>query len=229
MFEFLEWDSHFFGKHIGRFFISNKKDLNQLLSSFRQSDYDLIYLIDPGESSEIELELKSKGVSVIDRKTSFIKDVDAITRTQKDVIKASTISSDLISVAIQSGIHSRFNLDPKLNPKFKDLYTEWISKSVEKKFDDQVFLTEDGSNIQSLISVKYNNATAKIGLFAVDHNYRGQGLGIKLLKHIEHWSAQQKAKTIEVITQKDNKAACAIYVKYGFKIKETQNIYHLWK
>lgn len=229
MFEFLEWDSQFFGKRIGRFFISNKEDLDQLLTSFHHSDYDLIYLIDPNESLDIEQGLKSKGIYVIDRKISFIKEIDTNMCMQKEVTEASTISSDLISIALQSGVYSRFNLDPKLNPKFKDLYTEWISKSVEKKFDDQVFITEDESHIQSLISVKCDNAVAKVGLFAVDHNYRGQGLGMKLLKHIEYWSAQQKAKTIEVFTQKENEAACAIYVKYGFKIKETQNIYHLWK
>lgn len=229
MIEFLKWDSHFFRKRIGRYYVSSKEMAEQLLQSIHKSDYDLIYLIDTDASIELEKKLILNGLTVIDRKIIFTKEVDPNIIKQDIVTEAKEIHPDLVSIAIQSGEFSRFKLDPKLNSRFKDLYKLWISKSIEKKFDDQVFIIKNENSIQSLITVKSEDNLAKIGLFAVDYNSRGQGLGSKLLKQVENWSSLQKVKTLEVATQKENLVACSFYSKYGFKIKEIHNIYHLWK
>ena len=50
--------------------------------------------------------------------------------------------------------------------------------------------------------------------------YRGKGLGSKLIKEALNWLWKNGAKEIELKTQGGNEVAVSFYKKHGFKIKE---------
>ena len=49
--------------------------------------------------------------------------------------------------------------------------------------------------------------------------YRGKGIGVKLMKKTQQWAKKQKCKEIRLGTAVTNKEALALYHKCGYKIK----------
>mgnify|MGYP002355965114 CR=1 FL=1 len=63
---------------------------------------------------------------------------------------------------------------------------------------------------------------------SVDQTVRGQSIGSKLINATFFHYSKIGIFDIEVVTQKDNQLACNFYEKNNFKIKNIENIYHLW-
>ena len=57
-------------------------------------------------------------------------------------------SEQLINLSIQSGLYSRYKIDPDFkNNEFENLYLAWIENSVNKKIADHTFVKkEDGED-----------------------------------------------------------------------------------
>ena len=177
--------------------------------------------------------LKSASGLLVDKKVTFFKEIsetDNITGSQ--FIKSYNrdyVSDKLKSIALQSGIYSRFNVDPNFkNREFEKLYTEWISKSVQKEIANEVLVYYENGDEKGLITLGLKDNYGSIGLLAVDEKERGKSIGKKLVQSALIYFKNKKTNIVEVVTQIENKGACGFYESLGFEVKSLVNIYHLW-
>jgi dTDP-4-amino-4,6-dideoxy-D-galactose acyltransferase len=226
----LEWDSEFLGARVGAIDYKNQEfDFGSLAASF-----DLIYFFadEPFEFSKEFIEYFS--VSLTDEKITYYKKLSHSAAPDKSIRmleKEFIASEQVISIAIQSGAFSRFNVDQLFpDEKFKELYRLWCVNSINRKIAEQVFVYEFEKNIAGLITVGSKNGIPDIGLLAVNDGYRGRGIGHKLVAAVEHWSInEKKINELQVVTQAANLPACMFYEKKGFHLQQKQYVYHCWK
>jgi len=74
----------------------------------------------------------------------------------------------------------------------------------------------------------FKEGFGSIGLVAVDEKERGNSIGKELMKAALWTFKENGVHTVEVVTQKANRIACAFYKSLGFKVGKVENIYHLW-
>jgi dTDP-4-amino-4,6-dideoxy-D-galactose acyltransferase len=230
--ELLEWDSDFFGIKTGRFFLSKETgwDENEL------KNWDLVYIfVEPADMSN-NLLLQQKGVPLVDEKITYIMNVSKVKETKDNASHiysyfSSTNDEKVISIGIQSGIYSRFNIDPNFSKaKFKELYAMWMKKSINREIANEVVVyTTEENEIAGVITLGEKNNNADIGIIAVDNNFRGQNIGKALIQEAVNYSIRKNYSSLQVVTQKNNQAACKFYERCGFTEKHVINIYHYWK
>ena len=83
--------------------------------------------------------------------------------------------------------------------------------------------------VASCILTFYNNGKANVMLvdnFLVEEDYRRLGLGTKMLKKAIGAARKRKVDSIELVVNKNNKAAKKLYEKVGFK-KTKKDYYRL--
>ena len=221
-FEHLEWDSNFFELKIGRMQNDESLDLNSALNQRKKEKYKLIYLF-----SEAKVETV---FPLVDEKVNYEYLISELEKeTDLEFYPDQTVSPQLLKLAMDSGIYSRFKLDNKFpSHKFTKLYTLWIENSVNKTFADDIIIIKKDQIIAGMVTVKTEGGTGRIGLIAVDGNFRGQDIGTQLLNKCKTYFKQKNCSSIEVPTQLQNKGACNFYEKNGFKIKSISHIYHCW-
>lgn len=230
--ELLEWDSDFFGIKTGRLFLSKETgwDENEL------NDWDLVYIfVEPADRNN-NLLLQQKGIPLVDEKITYMMDVSTLKETKDSASHihsyfSSANDEKVINIGIQSGIYSRFNIDPNFSKvKFKELYTIWMKKSISREIANKVVVyIIDENEIAGVITLGEKNNNADIGIIAVDNNFRGQNIGKALIQEAVNYSIRENYSSLQVITQKNNHAACKFYERCGFTEKDVINIYHYWK
>jgi len=230
--ELLKWDSDFLGIKTGRIFLNDENEWDES----ELKNWDLVYIfVDPSDTST-NLILQQKKVQLVDEKVTYLMDV-SILKEIKDNLSyvhsyfSSNKDSEVISIGIQSGIYSRFYIDPKFSKaKFKELYTIWMKKSIDRQIADEVIVYRTNKNeIAGVITLGEKNSNADIGIIAVDANFRGQNIGKTLIQEAINYSIRKKYLSLQVVTQKNNAAACKFYERCGFTEKDVINIYHYWK
>ena len=216
MIEFLEWDSIFFKKKIG------KLDLDKSSISFPSEihfkEYDLVYVF---SDNKLEKNLNLVDIKINYRKTTSTKD------TFTNVLKFNSLvhSYDkLLDLVFESGQDSRFLKDEFFSINdYRRLYKKWIDKSLTESQAEVLIYTEDNV-LMGFISFKRNRTHYTIELIAVDSKARGKGIGKKLLNMTENIIGANKQLT--VATQETNKSACLFYQNYGFNVLNRKYIYH---
>jgi dTDP-4-amino-4,6-dideoxy-D-galactose acyltransferase len=171
-------------------------------------------------------------MSLVDIKTTFVKNINDSILPQpliKEYIKTE-LTDDLIELAIQSGVYSRFKKDVNITEsKFEELYKLWIEKLVSKNNNEIILINETNDKINGFLSLGKKNNRADLIMGAVDKNSRGLGIGKQLFLEAERIAHQKGYKEIQIVTQGLNKPACELYKKLGYKIEKEEYIYHLWK
>lgn len=234
-FRVLDWDSQFFGYKIAAIQAKNLRleDLKEIITKLRDQDVKLTYCFaDPADEIS-NFSFESVSGLLVDKKITFFKEIsesDNISGSQS--IKSYNLdyaSDKLKSIALQSGIYSRFNVDPNFkNGEFEKLYMEWISKSVQKEIANEVLVYYENGDEKGLITLVLEGSIGSIGLLAVDEKERGKSIGKKLVQAALMYFKEKKADIVEVVTQIENKGACGFYKSLGFDEKSRVNIYHLW-
>jgi len=225
-FEILQWDSDFFNFKVAK--INNGVLLNDaFFEKLHHENVQLAYYSSKNKLTETSNEYYTFGL--VDEKVTFLKEIE-----QSPLIRNTESYSEkypdkqLINLAIESGIYSRFNVDPKIGKKkFEELYTQWIIKSVSKEIADDVLVYKTGGKIAGFVTIGQKNGRADIGIIAVDKDYRGKGIGKTLMKTAENFYFN-KLKLIQVVTQGDNLPAIKLYEGCGYKIEKVEFLYHLW-
>ena len=227
MVQHLEWDSEFFNLKIGKCFDISEMIVNQMYLD----NFDLLYVFVDEPSAEQLMLLQENNANLVDSKVVFHKFLDSKRdHVMLSEFKSTDSLSQIVELAIQSGHKSRFKLDENFEEeKFEEMYKIWINKSVNDKSATKVFVYRDHKKLGGFVTVDISNSVGTIGLIAVDESLRGRGIGAKLVKQVESFLLQSNISELEVTTQLDNNGACEFYKQLGFKIKETTNIYHLWK
>ena len=230
--QFLDWDSDFFQKKIGRIDYNRDTDISSLLKCAKNDNYDLIYTFCTEDIFFDRQILNKFQGSLADRKVIYEKGmITFIEPTNPYVLeyKDSKLDTTLEQLAYESGRFSRFRLDTYFRSEdFFRMYKVWITKSVEKQIADKVFVVTDNDLIKGMVTLRIEPDKGKIGLIAVSEESQGRGYGKMLINACCNELLQQGITTIEVPTQMENKNACLFYERCGFEKKQITNIYHFW-
>ncbi len=230
MIEYLDWDSSFFGLKIGKFHVEALaiSDLYRLLEQKQTQKFDLVYVfIDKPSNESIQL-LERVGGTLVDEKVIYEKPVPRGVHQHLDLIDYQGVcTAELNDLALASGHSSRFKIDKRLNHKFEEFYSIWIQKSIDRIMADKIFVYQPSDKIEGFVTIKIKNDIGQIGLIAVDEQQRGKGIGRALINECDALLMVNQVPVHQVVTQKQNLGACALYEKCGFKIKEIQTIFHL--
>lgn len=234
----LDWDSQFFGFQVAEITPTalNSDDLERILQEAREQNISLVYW----RISSLDLPSIAAAEShhgfLADRKTTFKKMLDRPPAHATDPggklekYEDINVTEQMEDLAIQSGCHSRFNVDPMIpRGKFEELYRHWIRNSVSGSFADAVFvIRESDDQIVGIITCSCNNNKVKIGILAVDHRYRRKGYGQLLINAADRYARDKGCSFSEVATQKENFAAAHLYEKCGYSVVSQENFYHFW-
>ena len=234
-FTYLDWDSKFFGKRIGRIDMEskNESDIRNIASS--HPDIALFYIFDSTERqlslSESIPECKLADIKVVYQLSLKDAPVRSLDHSQVTLGEYSLLytSVELENLTYQSGEFSRFKTDLSFPPTdFFRLYKEWIDGSVSRRLADKIYIATSNKQIVGMVTVKFNQQEAHIGLIAVRKDFRGMNVGTQLLEYVKKESQQRNILYIFVPTQKQNESACKFYERNGFSIHTVTHIYHYW-
>lgn len=223
---FLPWDSVFFDKKVYRLDVLTKPELSNLKNVIQASDADLCYIFSKGEYPVFH----ELGAKLVDTKRIYamfltdtlLGDCDAITTYNHEE------TTDLQKLALLSGTYSRFKTDPALSHKFSDMYSLWLTRSLNREIADEVFIYKSNERITGFVTVKRNNDNVGvIGLIAVSEQEQGKSIGKKLVNCAKAWCIKNNIQKLTVATQKENEEACKFYKRCGFELAEEDFIYHL--
>ncbi|MBX3257354.1 MAG: GNAT family N-acetyltransferase [Chitinophagaceae bacterium] len=231
--ESLKWDSDFFCMKV------SKVDFPDMISQYelealQNLDTDLAYCFVNNPTDDSIIMLESLGANLVDIKVTFEIVIDnrniEDTNFSLNLEPTNVLTKDLENLTYESGIYSRFKRDILLSHKFEPLYKLWIDKSLNGRLADQVFIAKNMQNIViGFITCKMKEKVGSIGLIAVHHSERGKKVGTSLLTKVYNWCKERGAERLEVVTQSDNLAACKLYEKFGYTLKNKVHIYHYWK
>jgi len=229
--KYLQWDSGFFGKKIGKIDLELSNDLNILLSDAKKMGYQLIYVF-CNKNLEVDSEiLKQFNGKLMDIKNLYEKECDT-TKEQSTFVseyKSDFLTEELAQLAYESGKFSRFKLDENFKKEdFYKMYRIWIENSVNHQIADHVYVAKENEQIKGMVTLRINKENGQIGLMAVSPEAQGKGYGKSLIYACEKKLSETKIPKLKVPTQLENKQACRFYEKCGFQIKTVTHIYHFW-
>lgn len=222
---YLEWDSEFFGFSVALIEVGSgsEKQVKSELDHFFNAGCKLVYVF-----SHKPLDLSDYDFTLADRKRSYILRKPVFKEVGNWHITIENKAEMLYELAYQAGFNSRYKSDPHISEDtFKSLYRIWIDNSINEGFADYVLASVEHDKAVGLITARKKNNEISIGLFATDHEYRGKGIGSKLIQEIINIAAAENLQ-VEVTTQADNPKACKFYEDKGFEIKDEQFDYHVW-
>ena len=233
--EILSWDSDFFEKNVCNVLgtVNNEHDVSELFKELAQEQIDLAYYSFP-EPIDNKLHLPgSYTFDLVDKKTTYKKalEPEMIADISVHPYEKTTPEPKLMDLAVESGVYSRFKVDKHIGEeKFQELYRTWIVNSVNKKIAKEVLVYRPENEVEGFVTLGEKNATADIGLIAIDTMFRGKGIGKTLMRTAEAWFIQNTDfQEIQVVTQGSNIAACRLYESCGYRVIKVEYTYHLWK
>lgn len=139
-------------------------------------------------------------------------------------------NEQLINLAQRAGAFSRFLKDPNIDPiKVKELYEEWIVKSVKKEMASEVLVYKKNSKIEGFVTLKINPPVGETPLFAVSREVEGKGASFALMRAADSVLYDNGCSYYTSATQAENKAALTVFNRHGFEIKPVEYTYHLWR
>lgn len=102
------------------------------------------------------------------------------------------------------------------------LYATWIDKSVRGTFDHVCLTLTKAAGTAGICTLRFDGPQARIGLFALRDDFRGQGLGLALLRGVADHARKNGAATLLVTTQGRNILALRLYGRAGFLVRRMQ-------
>jgi dTDP-4-amino-4,6-dideoxy-D-galactose acyltransferase len=233
--EILEWDSEFFGIKAARINTPDltEPELRTVLARLVAEGVRLVYW--PAHNQCDDKAIGRLGGCLVDTKTTFVIDfraLDLAAFLSTSIVEAyipSMPAADLERLAIQSGAYSRFAVDPQFpREKFLALYSIWIARSLNREIATEVLVIREGAAVVGMVTLGEKNGRGDIGLIAVDERCRGRKYGETLVRAAQQWFIAQGYALGQVVTQGENRPACALYVKCGYTIDKIEYYYHFW-
>ena len=223
----VDWDTDFFGYNVGRTSLNEEDEFDFEKFIEIDNDFKIVYIFSKKPIDVLQENL-------VEEKLNFKKNLD-----KKSLVKSSPIyfnplihsRKELFDLALVSGTLSRFKLDLNfINEEFVRLYEKWIDNSIqnrESKTKIIIYLFNEIMVGFTIFSI--NDSNVNIELIAVDKNYRGIGIGTKLIKQVEEIAIDFNCETIDVNTQGINNDSIQLYKKNNFICLNKTYIYHYWK
>ena len=223
---YLEWDSDFFKKSCERATIYEKlteSEMQSLLDECKKYEFVTIDN-DCGEMYNCSLLGRLSSAFLTDCPVLLEKVIPPEFTADICEIKVASPDEAQALALLANGAFSvsRFGSDPNIAPeKVDELYRNWVINSFNNP--NKTVLTT--KTLGGFLTVKLNG---HIDLIAVDKNRRGCGIGVKLLAAAEDIFRKNGLTTFQVGTQSRNISALRLYIKFGFRIIKTSQIYHLY-
>ncbi len=235
-YQILDWDSEVFGFGVAKI-VPERMEGEILLEALRVLTKEGIKLVYWASDSQDPV---SQGAAIglngvlADQKITYLMSLEKDYRpvaTVNTVIAYTEHSPTpaLEFLAFESGMYSRFKTDPNIsNAIFEKIYKLWIANSTNKQIAQAVLVANKGQDLAGMITLGDKNGRGDIGLLAVHPNYRGLKIGADLVYAAQAWFIAQGFKTSQVVTQLENKPACALYEKCGYFVEKIEHFYHFW-
>lgn len=220
----VKWDTSMFNIKVGCIENESSYNLKSIKDEAIKENFNVVYIRTKKKNEEfIDL--------FYDEKILYSQILDGNEGELSENIKSfknKEVSSELIELALQSGLYSRYKLDTNFpEGTFNKLYKTWIVNSVNTDFATDVLVYYKDGKCAGLLTYNIKDDRSAIGILAVSDKYRKLGIGTKLFRHYLA-SLPKNIKYLDVVTQGCNKAACAFYEKNKFKVSDITYVYHLW-
>jgi len=82
-----------------------------------------------------------------------------------------------------------------------------------------------GQPVGSIFCVRLDERTAKLRLFLLEPQMRGQGLGKRMLAHCVDFARTCGYSRMELWTHESHKAACALYAASGWRLAASKPVH----
>lgn len=235
LFQYLDWDSNFFGVRIAR--INSNRLIEETLKEANSwcaaNKIDCLYLLADTDDDMTVLQAESGNFHLVDLRMTFqkqIADSDNVpTNDNRIRLCKSQDIEELRLIARKNHSDTRFYFDRHFSHELCDeLYATWIERSCEN-FADAVFVVDHDGEAGGYISCHLREGNVgQIGLVGVGPTLQGKGIGTLLVGHAVNWFATQGMRKVTVVTQGRNVAAQRLYQKRGFLTQSVQLWYHKW-
>jgi GNAT superfamily N-acetyltransferase len=212
------WDSNFFGKEIYDVLIDND-DLTHGLTIPTKREAMLQANVSISEYLKTTFLLR-EGFDWVSTTICFRKTLTPITGKRVMLLKASKDDINEVRRFLPGMYkHSRFFCDKYYPADAADrLYDEWVVKSYDGSYDDGILVYKENDRVGGFVTYRKNLTFLRIGLFGVNPEFQGKGLGSKIIDSLEGMCASSAIKEIQVDTQQLNNSAVKIYVRNGYDI-----------
>ncbi|HRF96978.1 MAG TPA: GNAT family N-acetyltransferase [Aggregatilineales bacterium] len=232
--EFLEWDTNFFQRRIGRATVSELDNtlMQAILTWCDDNKIDCLYFLSHPEHAVtaqlltahqfdfVDIRMTLEKTNIQDQKP-FTPDVKIRPHQESDIPRLKQIAS-------QSYRASRFYFDTHFpNALCDQFYEVWIEKSCSG-YADMVLVCEINNQPAGFVTCSIKDGQGQIGLVGVDATTRGKGVGYQTLMASLQWFHDNNCQTIEVVTQGRNVTAQRLYQRCGFVTKSVELWYHFW-
>jgi dTDP-4-amino-4,6-dideoxy-D-galactose acyltransferase len=235
---FLAWDSEFFGKRVARYEAAVLDDASwtQARSWCQQQAIDCLYLAAPLQGPITRRIAGEPGVVLADvrvllERTGFdVSSLGAKPDGEEVSVRLGTVADlpALRPIAATGHADSRFYQDPGFADRAPALFARWIERSFEG-FAEVVWVAECAGVAVGYVTCSREGETGSIGLVGVAASQRGKGLGPRLIAAALAWFADQRIKTVTVVTQGSNLTAQRLYLRAGFLPRSLSLWFHCWR
>ena len=231
--QYLDWDSRFFGRRIGRVTPARltPEVLPEIHSWADSQQVDTLYLLaDAQDPATVKLAQQS-GFQFMDIRLTLERPLNlATSKKVGDALIRQWKEEDLPTlktIAQVSHRDSRFYYDSNFTRDLCDAFYEtWIEQSC-RGFAKQVLVAELDNAPSGYVTCNLSaRATGSIGLFAVAGDAQGRGLGQDLIAAALNWFTENGANLATVVTQGRNTRAQRVYQRCGFVTRTVQLWYH---
>ena len=233
---YLQWDSDFFGLSVatldgGHLHAETSKDV---FNWCRQEKIRCLYFLADGRDSQTLQCAYKKGFQFIDVRVEMEYDLRNAQQSKEPSLAIQSVTKkgqlkNIQAFARKSHTESRFFKDLNFDrTKCEKLYENWIYRDFEKGHI-LGFYPVEGEIVKGYLTfIMESLDIAKIGLIAVEDDYRGRGVGSELLNKTIAMSKKLNAKKLVVVTQATNTSALRLYEKAGFRISGVKLWFHKW-
>jgi dTDP-4-amino-4,6-dideoxy-D-galactose acyltransferase len=231
-FEFLPWDSEFFGVPIGRARVKTlaRRDVHAVDRWAAEEGIRCVYVMCDCADEDISRDPGSAGLLLTDVRITYERPV-ALRRSRRTRPARPEDSAALEEIARTSHRNTRFYRDARFPRERSDaLYVEWIRKSLSGERARAVFVADEGAGPIGYVTCETRDRSplGTIGLIAVAPEARGRGLGADLLEAGNNFFHHVHKTSLRALTQQDNAAAVRMYEAAGFIPLFSERCYHKW-
>ena len=228
----LNWDTAILGIPCARILPAQltQSALQSLLVELKAAGIALVYWASDNEDEDSQTAANACEGVLADEKITYMKKLPGQFSVHHVVPYQGDVDNpDLLALAYAVGRESRFYQDPNLpRDAYEKVYGAWMNNSIKGDIADSVFVITDDDKIAGMVTVGIKNNRGDVGLLAVAEGYRGEGLGQKLMAQACHYFTEKGLGVAQVVTQRSNTAACALYERCGFALEKTEYFYHFW-
>ena len=237
--EELPWDSAFFGVAIARSLQSHldEASCSATLEWCASRRIECLYFLCPLDDSATQRLLNHHGFQSVGVRVTLVRPPGSDVAGDSAGFRLATVNDipRLRAIALTSHRDTRFHADGHFDSaRCDELYATWIEKSVQGYATHVIVAERDGAavgyvtlHVDEKAPVEAAPRTARIGLFAVDEQWRGRGIGRNLLRHAGQTLLKEGVGDTSVVTP-GSTGALTLYKSAGFRTMDESLWYHRW-